>query len=131
MFTFPSWDFIINAIGPFLITLLILMVADVLLGVVIALTHKVFSTEKLTGYISSDLLPILGWLVLRVLLLLPAETIPQSSGLPVDIAWGVYATVFLKILGSIMGSLSSIGVLTQVATILGTSRAKPTPPPVA
>lgn len=129
MFTFPSWDFIINAIAPFLITLLIMMVIDVVLGIVIAIVGKTFTTEKLTNYIQSDLLPILGWLALRILLLLPTAYIPNSAGLPADLAWGVYATVFLKIFGSILGSISAIGILNSIAKPLGVEKARVTPPP--
>jgi hypothetical protein len=101
----------LRSMAGFLLVLLGLMVIDVVLGVVIALVKHEFKWDKLTGYLESDFLPVIGWLVLRVILLIPAEYIPGSMPVTEGLQIFAYSTVFLKILGSIFANLQRIGVV--------------------
>ncbi len=91
-----------------LIALIILTAIDFILGVVLALVHKTFSWEKLTGYIESDLLPILAWLAVEVISALPQDVVPSGAVNVVPLV--VYSTVFLKITASILSHVSNMGV---------------------
>lgn len=92
--------------------LLILTAVDFVYGTILALVQKRFAWDKLTGYITSDILPILAWLVVSLVAAIPAEFIPANAAIAVP--YIVYATVFLRIFASIMGHVSASGVLTNV-----------------
>ena len=112
--TFPPIGVFVSQVGGYLIALLILMSVDFILGVLTALVKKEFSLEKLAGYLQSDLLPIVGWLALRVILYIPAGYFPAASPVTEAVGYVVYATVFLQILGSVIGTLGKIGVFSSI-----------------
>lgn len=92
-----------------LFVLLSLMVVDFVFGVILALVKKRFSWDKLTGYLTSDFLPILAWFASAYLAKLPHEYLP--SNLLEYIPNAIYATVALSIGASILAHFSEIGVL--------------------
>jgi hypothetical protein len=105
------------AISTQLFAVLILTAVDFVLGVTLALVSKSFKWDKLTSYISSDLVPILAWLALEVVSAIPAEAMP--SGILNGLSVAVYGTVSLRILASILGSIASTGILTNQLNRLG------------
>lgn len=111
MDTFPSLTELWVVIEPRLIVLLILTIFDFLFGVILSLIAKDFKWDYLVHYLNTDILPILAWMTVAVISMIPAELIP-SGALPV-VEYGVYATVFLSIAASLYEHLKKIGVLTS------------------
>ncbi len=101
----------LKEIAVYLLVLIGLTVVDVVFGVAVALIKREFKWDKLTGYLSSDILPMLGWLVIRLILLIPADFVPWASPITTIVGIGAYTTVFLKILGSILVNLQRVGVI--------------------
>lgn len=100
------------------ITILLLMtVLDLLLGVIVAVRAGIFKLEKLAGVLESDLLPILGWVGVVIIASIPQDLIPGDAVIYAPDA--AYGLVFIKILGSILGSISSFGVGTEALTKIG------------
>ena len=97
------------AISGKLIVLAILTGLDFLLGTLLAISQKRFEWQRLADYLTSDGLPIVGWLAAEVILWLPGELIP--AGVSTAVLTGVYGTVLLAILGSVLSHLAAIGVL--------------------
>jgi hypothetical protein len=104
-----------------LFALLIIAALDFLLGVIIALKNGEFDWSRLTDYISSNGVPIVGWLSVEVLLRLPQELLP--AGLEMVAFTAVYSTVALKLLASLLGHLSALGLLSD---FLGKIKIPPT-----
>jgi len=101
-----------------LIVLSGLTLLDFVIGVIVALVARNFKWEYLMHYLTSDVMPILGWVVVVILSTIPAGLTPPGGVLPV--ATGVvYGTVFLGILGSILGSLADMGVLQKPLNRIG------------
>lgn len=94
-----------------LIVLLFLTLLDLLFGVILALRRGEFKWGKLVGYLDSDILPILAWLAVEGMALIPGELIPAGAELFAPQI--VYATVFIAILASVAGHLSAFGLLTS------------------
>jgi hypothetical protein len=111
------------AIQAKILILTIMIVLDVLLGIILALIKKVFNWEKLTSYLSSDVLPVIGWLVVVMITLFPKELLPGGITIPL-VADVVYATVFLKILASLLKSLADAGILTDLFGKVGIGDSK-------
>ena len=110
-----------TTIATQLYALLILTFLDLVLGVAMALVQRRFSWAYLTAYIPNNVMPILGWLAVTVIVALPAASLPSvvSQALSTISGVVVYATVFLKILASILGHLSAMGVLTHTLNKAG------------
>lgn len=106
-----------NALDGRLIVLALLTLVDFVFGVVTSLVKKDFKWEYLMHYLNTDVLPIFGWVGVVILTTIPVEFIPGGS-LPL-ISDAVYATVFLGILASIMGSLAEVGILTKTLNRIG------------
>lgn len=104
-------------IYPMLFALLTLVGLDFVLGVLIAIKQKAFDWSRLADYLGNSGLPIAGWLAAEVLLAIPQELVPD--GVITGALAGVYATVFLKFLTSLLGHLSAIGLLTDAFAKLG------------
>lgn len=98
-------------------TLLAMGALDFILGVIMALVQKRFMWAKLTGYIQSNGIPILGWLVAEYLLALPADLVPP--GVLDGALLAIYTTVFLKLLTSILGHLAAMGLLEKAFSKMG------------
>jgi hypothetical protein len=107
--SFPGPGEIWSVIYPRLLVLLILTVFDFLFGVILAIIGKEFKWDYLVHYLNTDILPILAWMAIVVISLVPAEFIPAGT-LPI-LEYGVYATVFLSIVASLFESFKKIGVL--------------------
>lgn len=94
-----------------LIVLAVLTLVDFILGVIVSLfVLKDFKWERLNHYLLTDVLPIFAWIGVVVVANIPAEFVP--SGIILVIPDAVYATVFIGILASILGSVKEMGVLT-------------------
>lgn len=111
----------ITAVSGRLEVLFVLAVIDLFLATFIAIVKKEFKLEKLPEFLISDGVPIVGWLAAELLLAIPPYFIPEGFVLPV-LGYVVYATVFAKIAGSILGSIASTGVLTQALYRIGVNR---------
>lgn len=92
-----------------LYTLFALIIADLILGVLLAIKEKRFDWKKLGDYLVSNGSQLVAWLIAEALLRIPAEFIPDGM-IPVAL-WGVYATVVLPLIASILGHLTSFGLL--------------------
>lgn len=95
----------------------VLVALDIVFGIIVALVKKEFKWEYLMHYLSSDVLPIFAWVGVVVLTTIPSENIP-SGALPIA-SDAVYATVFLSILASVLGSFSELGVLKDTLNKIG------------
>jgi hypothetical protein len=102
--------FLWSLIGGGLIVLSGLTLLDFLIGVIVAVIAKNFKWEYLMHYLQSDVLPIFGWVVIVILTTIPEGLVPPGGALPVA-SGVVYASVFLGIMASILGSLADAGVL--------------------
>jgi len=111
----------ITAVSGRLEVLFVLAVIDLFLATFIAIVKKEFKLEKLPEFLISDGVPIVGWLAAELLLAIPPYFITEGFVLPV-LGYVVYATVFAKIAGSILGSIASTGVLTQALYRIGVNR---------
>jgi hypothetical protein len=106
----PSLEAALKSTAGFLLALIGLMAIDVVLGVIVALVKHEFKWDKLTGYLESDLLPIVGWLAISLILLIPAKYVPDTSTVTDITQVAAYSTVFLKILGSVLVNLQRVGM---------------------
>lgn len=100
-----------------LIVLAIVMALDFVLGVIVALVLHEFDWQKLNHYLISDFLPIMGWVVVVFLVNLPPALLPDKKPIPIfsDV---IYGTVFLTMLGSVLLTLTKIGILkSQLAAL--------------
>jgi len=107
-----------SLLGGGLIVLSVLTLIDFLVGVIIAIIKKEFKWEYMMHYLNSDVLPILGWVIVVVLTTIPSGLVPPGGALPV-VSGTVYATVFLGIMASILGSLADIGILQSPLNRMG------------
>ena len=101
-----------------LIVLSGLTLLDFVIGVIVSLVSKTFKWEYLMHYLNSDVLPILGWIVVVIITTIPSGLVPPGGALPI-VSTAVYGTVFLGILASILGSLADIGVLQKPLNRIG------------
>lgn len=100
------------ALYPRILILVIVMAIDFLLGVIVALVMHEFDWQKLDHFLTSDFLPILGWIAAVLLVCLPVAFLPEGKPVPIfsDV---IYGTVFFTMLASVLQSLAKIGVLTK------------------
>lgn len=100
------------ALYPRILVLVIVMAIDFLLGVIVALIMHEFDWQKLNHYLTSDFLPILGWIAAVLLVCLPVAFLPEGKPVPIfsDV---IYGTVFFTMLASVLQTLAKIGVLTK------------------
>jgi hypothetical protein len=116
----PDFLAYVNTVATPLIWLIIFAILDLGFGVITALAQKRFTWDKITDYLASNGLPILGWLVAEFVLLAPAELIPETyATVSSGIGWTIYATVSAKILASLFGHFSALGVLSGVFERVG------------
>ena len=106
---FPTGLELWTLIWPKLLWLLIIMIADVVFGVIEALVHKKFEWQYLMGFVDSDLIPVMAWIVWVVITAIPAGF---SQFLPIT-ADALYWIIAVSILGSFLKSLAELGVLTK------------------
>lgn len=109
--SFPGPGEIWSVIYPRLVVLLILTLFDFLFGVILSVIAKEFKWDYLLHYLETDILPILAWMAIVVISLVPTEFIPAGA-LPI-FEYGVYATVFLSISASLYEQFKKIGVITD------------------
>lgn len=122
-------DAFVAAVQGKLIVLLFLTLLDLLFGVILALRRGEFLWRKLLGYLDSDVFPILAWLAVEAMALIPGDLIPAGAELFAPQI--VYATVFIVIMASVAGHLSAFGVLTSALQRVGVKptglKAEPAP----
>jgi hypothetical protein len=99
-----------------LIALTALTVIDVIFGILVALfIKKDFKWVYLNHFMTSDVMPILGWVAVVIITTIPAvptEIMPVVSGT-------VYTFVLLSIVASVLESFSAIGILTNTLGKIG------------
>jgi len=108
------WISFWEAIYIQLIILVILMFADLLFGVLVALIQKKFDWDYLPEFLINDGMWILAWLISMLILAFPKEFIPELLSNTFSI--GVYATVAGKIAASLLGHWSALGLFTGIMT---------------
>lgn len=108
---------VLAAIGSKIGFALVLVVADVILGTAVAIARREFKLERLTDYLQSDGLPLLGWIAAEFINQIPMEFLPPQ--LQAAIFNGVYATVMAVIGGSVLSHFAAIGVLKTQLRSLG------------
>lgn len=108
------WGLLKNGLAAFVLLTIIDFVFGVLVSLVI---KKDFKWEYLSHYLLTDVLPVFAWVGVVLISTIPAEFVP-SGVLPV-ISGAVYASVFIQIFASIMGSFAEIGVLTKPLNKVG------------
>lgn len=101
-----------NIIEGRLLVLALLTALDLVFGVIVSFIQKEFKWECLYHYLDTDVLPIFAWIGVVLITNIPAELIPIGFTIPI-VADVVYATVFLSILGSLVGSFGKLGVLKE------------------
>jgi hypothetical protein len=93
-----------------LLVLALLTALDFVFGVTVSLLiKKDFKWVYLSHYLETDVLPIFAWVGVVLLATIPADLVPAGVVPVVDNV--VYATIFLSILASVLGSFAEIGVL--------------------
>lgn len=108
------WGLLKNGLA----VLSLLTLLDFVFGVLVSLIiKKDFKWEYLSHYLTTDVLPVFAWVGVVLISTIPAELIP--SGILPIISGAVYASVFIQIFASIMGSFAEIGVLTKPLTKVG------------
>lgn len=111
---------IAEVILPRLITMLALILAATLSGILVAIKNQVFEWRKISDFLLYMVLPnVGGWLLLELVAMAASpETIPAedgwTSGALVALAWTAYTASFLSLIGRIMANLYSLGVLPQM-----------------
>ena len=112
-------------VGDQLLVLLVLSLIDLVFGVLAALRAGNFKLEKLAGVLESDLFPIIGWLGVVAIAAIPQDLVPSNyvGYLPE----GAYGLVFIKIAGSILGSVSSFGLAVDTLKKIGVQAKQPKP----
>ena len=97
--------------GLFAFTLLTII--DIILGIAVAVfIKKNFKWTYISHFMTSDVLPIIGWVAVVMITTIPSELIPGGV-LPI-VSTAIYGFVFVGILASILESLSDIGILTNM-----------------
>jgi hypothetical protein len=104
---------VLTALVPQLLALLGLSLAQVILGVAVALKNKIFEWQKLADFFSTIIAPrILTWVACMIIVLM----VP-SKYLPVELTGGIQTVTFLAIVlsftGSIIANLRALGVLSD------------------
>jgi hypothetical protein len=89
------------ALLPKLYAVVILVIADVLVGALAAVKAKEFDWEKFPGFLQDYGLKIFGWLVFESLALLPADLL-GIGGIDPVIATIAYGALVAGALGSIL-----------------------------
>lgn len=112
-----NWTVLFAALVPQLLALLGLALAQVILGIAVALKTGVFEWAKVANFFGAIIAPmILAWLAcMIVVLLVPTNYLPNA------ISNGIQTTTFLAIVvsftGSIVANLRALGVLQESPTL--------------
>lgn len=112
-----DWTAVFAALVPQLFTLLGLTLAQVILGIAVALKTKIFEWQKLGDFFLSIIIPrVLAWLsCMIVVLLVPKEYL--SSELTSIIQSGTFLIVVASFTGSIIANLRALGFLSDNTTL--------------
>jgi hypothetical protein len=108
-----DWNAVFLALVPQLLALLGLSLAQVVLGIAVALKDKIFEWQKLGDFFSTIIAPrVLTWLACMIMVLL----VPEKY-LPTELSGGIQVVAFFAIVmsftGSIVANLRALGVLTD------------------
>jgi hypothetical protein len=104
-------------IAPGIRVLLILALANLLLGVLHAIKEKAFDWAKLADWIPDYLVPVLAWAILAVVAYLVPEDFWALVGVNLGAAAANVAlgTVGLMMATGILGHLAALGIFGQAA----------------
>lgn len=108
-----------EAIRPQLFVLLALTALDFVFGVGLAIYQGRFEWKRLTGYIGSDLLPVMGWVAMVFFAELSEGIITGGAGVIGWSASAVYLTLFGKIAASVAAHFSALGLLSAPLKVVG------------
>lgn len=112
-----------EAVKGGLAVLALLTVIDIVFGVIEAVIHKKFEWQALMHFVQTDLLPILAWLVIVLLKLIPEVLLPKGYTIPV-VSELYYGGLVLSIFGSIFKSWAELGIMENLFSKVGvTSKA--------
>lgn len=99
--------------GPRIGWIAVLIVADLLLGAVVAIKEKVFDWKKVTDFLISNVLPKLGGFMVMDLLISLGDVIP-SVVLPSEFSSGASTALFsgivIALVASIQGHVRALGL---------------------
>jgi hypothetical protein len=101
----------VAAVGGKVIALGVITLMDLIFGVIVSLRQGRFEWVRLADYLESDVIPIMVWLAVEILALIPSNLIPDGVKMYVPAA--VYGTVFIKVMASVFGHFSALGVLSD------------------
>jgi hypothetical protein len=119
MYTFPI-EQLTSVFIPRLITFLVMIVAAVLSGIIVAVKNNEFELVKIGDFLRTIVVPMLGgWLLLEGIALLAApETIPAENGWTHGalqaLAYSAYTASFLSLIGRILANLYELDILPKV-----------------
>lgn len=113
----PDLSSVLTALAPQLFALLGLSLAQVVLGVAVALKNKIFEWQKLADFFSTIIAPkVLAWVACMIVILM----VPTKY-LPVELTDGIQTISFLMVVasftGSIIANLRALGILSENVTL--------------
>lgn len=108
---------LLATLGPQVVALLGLALAQVILAVAVAIKNKLFEWQKLADFFGTIIVPrLLAWLACMIVVyLVPPEYLPQ------ELSGGIQSVAFLVVIasfvGSIVANLRALGVLSDNAVL--------------
>lgn len=120
MITFltPEQVVYLQGLLPLAFWLLAVIALDLLLGVVVALKAKTFEWQRLADFLTDYGPKLIAWLALECLGLLPAE-LKTMAGLGSALGTGAYGIILLSAIGSIMGHVQALGLVSASLKSVG------------
>lgn len=116
------------AYGGEVVTILLLIVVDILVGVLAALRDGAFEWERVGDFYQSKIIPYVGSYVLLALLFgFGDRDLIGLAGIGDEVLLAARAIIFVSLGGSIFGNLQVIGVPDAVENGLTAIGARPTP----
>lgn len=102
---------VLSQVGPKVIVLLILMVADILLGVIVALVNKIFSWERFSSYLTKSVSLIFGWILMAILAFIPVDYFPTLENVFAGAVTISFAGVVLYFVSGLLDKFKSLGLI--------------------
>ena len=108
---------VITWLGPQIVAVLGLTIAQVILAVSVAIKSKIFEWSKLGDFFATIILPKLGgWLATVVIVkLVPPEYLPVEIGSGIQTV--AFTVVIASFVGAIVGNLRALGILSDSPTL--------------
>ena len=117
MITVNLPNFITQTFVDQFMILIYLSLIDIVFGTILALVNKKFDWAKFGGFFKSDGIPVLGFVVVKMLMAIPAEMVPE--GLLNGISSFAYIAAFAMIAASILKNVGETGVLSKQINAIG------------